>query len=119
MIHVVSGVVLLVLFAGFWARKRNRRMHYGLMLTGFSLDLGLLLFVELNRSAINRVVEADSSMVLFHAGISTFVLLSYFVMIGLGVQLLKGKVAVRGFHRNLAVVFAVLRISNFVTAFMV
>jgi hypothetical protein len=78
--------------------------------------LGLLIYIEATRHAVEKVVHHVAPMVYFHVAISVGVLLNYVAMIVLGRRVLKGSRASRGTHRNLGITFVVLRSLNYVTA---
>jgi len=129
MLHVVSTVVLMILAAGVYFRRRPE-IHMKLMTGAFVIDLALVLYIELARQAVESVVGRFQPLAWTHAGISLVVLLLYVAQIVLGRRLLlTGAANVGGvtfapensrrLHRNLGVTFLAFRVLNYVTAFMV
>ena len=116
--HIASSFVLVLILTGLWFRRRPR-WHLRFMLTAFSVDVLLVLYIEATRGAVEKVVGGFAGMVWLHAGISLAVLLCYIGMIGLGRKLIAGQVLSRNIHRNLGIAFCVLRASNYVTSFLV
>jgi hypothetical protein len=124
-LHVVSTCVLVLLVIGF-AQRGDRRRHRALMLVAFALDLGLVVWIEATRSAVERVVAGVPALLAFHVAVSTGVLVCYLGMIGLGSRLINtpslhddGRFELRTWHRNLGITFVVLRGLNYVTSFLV
>lgn len=64
-------------------------------ITAFVLDLLLVLYIEISRHAIEKVVGRVNSILWFHAGVFVGVLLCYAVMILLGRGLLAGQPGLR------------------------
>lgn len=119
MIIIVSTVVLLILLAGYLQRF-NRKRHIILMSSAFVIDLGLVLIIELQRHAVEKVVAQQvSSLTLFHAGISLVVLLLYVTMIYLGRGIVLGKPYAREHHRMVSTVFIAFRLTNYVTSLLI
>lgn len=117
-LHVVSTAVLGILALGFMSRPHPRR-HRALMLAAFAIDLGLVLYIEITRGAVERVVAGVPALLAFHVAISTAVLLCYAGMITLGSRLFAGRFELKLWHRNLGLTFVVLRALNYVTSFLV
>lgn len=114
-----STVVVVILLAGLFFRKRNRQLHWKLMATAFVLDVALVLVIELSRGAVEKAVSTTSPLVAFHVAISVAVLVGYVAMIFLGRRLLGGDESVRTWHRNVGIAFIVFRALNYITSFMV
>ncbi len=129
MLHLISTMVLVVIAVGLYYRK-SRNLHWRLMASAFGLDLGLVLYIEFSRAAVEKVVSEGKAFVWFHAGISLAVIALYVVMLGLGRTLLLNTSVNRGMatsgaaiaskdqHRNVGIAFCVLRILNYVTALL-
>jgi hypothetical protein len=134
MLHVISTLVLFILAAGIYFRRRPE-IHLKVMTSAFLIDLGLVLYIELTRQAVESVVTQVKPLTWFHAAISLSVLVLYVVQIVLGRRLLAARSAslatsagpistgdpahTRNLHRNLGITFCVFRILNYVTAFMI
>ncbi len=119
MLHIASSLVVILLLAGVSFRKRRPRVHFWLMLTAFSADLLLVIYIEIMRHAVEKVVTRGRPIIWFHAGVSLAVLACYVVMIYLGRPMLAGNYRTRGFHRRIGIAFLVLRGLNYVTSYMV
>lgn len=118
MLHIASTLVLVLIVAGLYHRRRPQ-WHLRFMLSAFVVDLMLVLYIEATRGAVEKVAGSVNSLLWFHAGISLAVLLCYLAMIGLGRKLLAGQTLPRMAHRNLGIAFCLLRTSNYVTSYMV
>jgi hypothetical protein len=119
MLHLLSTIVVAIIAVGFWLRKRKNPVHVRLMFVAFLVDLFLVLYIEMSRNAVQKVVTSTRPLVWFHAAVSVLVLICYVVMIQLGRSLLAGKSPARKWHRTLGMTFLVLRGVNYVTSFMV
>lgn len=118
MLHLLSTLVVTIVIAGVLARKRPA-IHLPLMVTAFLIDLGIVLYIETTRHAIERVAGPAEPLIWFHAAVSTLVLLAYLGQITLGRRILAGRATSRRAHIALGLTFCVLRGTNYVTAFMV
>lgn len=121
----------LLLVTGWWFR-RNRRMHLGFVLPGMALDLGLVIFLELTRSVIERTAGMDRSIAdaaltnvrsyntfeTIHIATSTAAVVLYIPTIWLGAKLAwgTGGPGVRAWHKRCAIPALALRTVGF--AFM-
>lgn len=119
MLHLASTGVVLLLVAGLWFRKREPRLHFRLMITAFTLDVLLVLYIEFTRHAVEKVATHIRPLLWFHAGVSLGVLVCYVLMFLLGRPMLAGRYETRLLHRTVGVAFVVLRGLNYVTSFMI
>lgn len=119
MLHVLSTLVLVIVAVGFWLRRRQNAVHIRLMISAFLIDLFLVLYIEISRHAVQKVVASTSVLVWFHAAVSVLVLVCYVAMIQLGRGLLAGHPMARKWHRMLGMTFVVLRGLNYVTSYLV
>ncbi len=94
------------------------------MITAFTLDLSLVLSIEIRRQAIERVLVNHSSFVWFHVSVSILVLVLYIVLAWSGSKMSKikspeelNKSLVRNIHRVASIIFVLLRLTNYVTSF--
>ena len=117
MLHLISTLVLGLLLVGILARQR-RRLHLSLMLSAFAVDLGLVLYIETTRHAVEKVVTTPRPLIWFHATVSLLVLAAYCTQITLGWRMLHGFSASRQTHLVTGVAFCSLRLLNYVTSFM-
>lgn len=128
MFYYASSFILLLIIAGL-VYRRQTKIHVPLMIAAFVLDLSLVLVIEFQRHAVEKVVETASQgtdwFLVFHAVISLIVLVLYVLLMKSGFKILKLKKAAANFsverfeHRNLAAAFLVLRLVNYVTSFYV
>lgn len=118
MLHALSTLVVALIIAGVLARRRPA-VHLRLMTSAFLIDLGIVIYIETTRHAIDRVVGPAGPLIWFHASVSTLVLLAYLGQITLGRRMLAGRAASRRAHIALGLAFCLLRGTNYITAFMV
>jgi len=119
MLHLASTLVLFLVAAGLWIRKKNPQWHQRLMVAAFSSDLLLVLYIEFTRHAVEKVVSRVRPLIWFHAAVSLAVLGCYVTMIVLGRPMLAGRYETRALHRAVGITFVVLRSLNYVTSYMV
>jgi hypothetical protein len=87
----IATVAWLCLISGYLARKK-RSLHVTLMRTGIFLDIGLVLFLQFTRGAIQTALSFELALLKqLHIAASTIALLLYFPILYLGFQLLKGR----------------------------
>lgn len=94
--------------------KRNRQLHAFWMTLGFALDTTLLLFIELDRSAIKQMGGVMNFWLQIHIGIATLLIFLYPALLFSG-----GKVSMGApvtWHKRMAMSFLVLRLLLAVTA---
>lgn len=123
MFLIISTLIILIVFFGL-LNRHNRKIHIPLMITAFTLDLSLVLSIEIRRQAIERVLVNHSSFVWFHVSVSILVLVLYIVLAWSGSKMSKitvkedlDKAFVRHVHRAASIIFIVLRLTNYVTSF--
>lgn len=118
-LHAFSTLVLVLVGLGLYFRRRAR-IHLAFMIAALVVDLGLVLYIELTRSAVEKVTTAPLGPVLtFHIVASVLVLLIYIVQVGLGVRKLRSGVSSHLAHRYLGMAFVVLRLANYATSYMI
>lgn len=106
--------VLLLLAAGL-IRRRDTRTHALLMGAAIAVDLGLLLYIEGTRHAVNTVSSSVSPFILIHAGLSLVVVGAYASQIVTGWRRLSGRPFSRNAHVAVGLLLLGLRVVNFVT----
>lgn len=119
MLHLASSIVVVLLAVGLWFRHRRPQLHLRLMISAFVMDLLLVLYIEISRHAVEKVVTRVSPLLWFHAGVSVGVLLCYVAMILLGQGVLAGQAESRKRHFAMGMTFVALRSLNYVTSYMV
>jgi uncharacterized membrane protein YozB (DUF420 family) len=117
-LHLISSLVVLLVVAGLLTR-RNTALHMRFMTAAFAADLGLVLYIEGTRQAIETVVAHTSPLVWFHAGVSTLVLALYVAQLTVGRRMLAGRSTSRRLHIALGLTFCLARGLNYATAFIV
>lgn len=116
---VVSTISFALLIAGVLLRRRVH-LHVPMLLTAFALDVGLLVFLQLTRNAIQTVLNQPNPPILyFHVACSVSMLLGWTIMIFLGWKLLRGNESIRPVHRTGAAIFLLLRVANYTTSFLI
>lgn len=118
MTYVISFIVLVIIGLGIWQRK-NRKVHYSLMTLACIIDVGLVLWIELNRGAVDKAIHSSGALLTFHVAVSVGALLLYFVQFYLGFKILRGNLVTIKTHKVCGITFVVLRLTNFITSFMV
>ncbi|MGE0200144.1 MAG: hypothetical protein AB7P76_04165 [Candidatus Melainabacteria bacterium] len=121
--HIVSTIIVLIIFYGLWKRK-DVKAHVPAMLLAFGLDVALVLYIELNKGAIEQFATDVQSptgheLLLFHISVSLITVVLYIILTVLGFKILKGERALLKLHRNLGGVFLICRLTNYVTSFMI
>lgn len=119
-----STLIVLVIALGLYFRKQAQ-IHIPLMLTAFVADLSLVLIIEFQRKAVERVVDNVTSVpnafLLFHVGVSLVVILLYIALIITGNKALKltnrANSSTMQIHKILALIFIVFRLTNYITSF--
>lgn len=117
MLYAASVVVLILITLGI-VNHRKRKLHITLMSMAFLVDLALVLIIELNRGAIAQALSFPKGLLLFHILDSVLVLLLYVALIVLGIKWIQRSTVAAFWHRRLAYVFVVARLTNFVTSLM-
>lgn len=120
MFLLASTLVIILLAFGLYHRH-DKKKHIPLMLTAFVIDLSLVLIIEIQRKAVESVVDnvvhAPNSLVIFHAIVSLLVIVLYIGQIITGTKIARGKRYHLALHQQMAVLFIVLRLTNYITSF--
>ena len=84
---LIATVAWMLLTTGLVVRK-NKSQHVALMLLGILLDIGLVVYLQLTREAVQTAVEFSLPLLeQIHIACSTVALLLYFPILYLGVKL--------------------------------
>ncbi len=118
MLHWLSTVVLLLIMAGVYYRRKPK-VHLRYMLAAFLLDVSLVLYIETTRHAVEKVVHHTGLLLWFHVVVSVAVLTAYIAQIELGRRIMNGFIASRQTHIRLGLTFCTLRLVNYITSFMI
>lgn len=116
-LKLISVFTCVLIFIGICYRK-NRKRHVPIMLTAFTIDVAMVLYIELTRHAIKTSLHPPHPFVTFHVCISVILMILYLVQVWVGFKLYRGG-TMRSFHRKMAVAFVIFRLANLVTSFYV
>jgi len=85
----IASIAWLALVLGV-LQRRNRKRHVALMLFGIAIDITLVLYLQVTRSAIQTALEFKLDIVQqLHIWLSTAALVLYFPVMFLGFRLLR------------------------------
>lgn len=115
---LLQTLVLLLISIGLYFRKVNR-IHIPVMIAAFLIDLGMVLYLELNRAAVEQVIGGVEGLLLFHVIVSTLVVVLYVALFVTGFRLFKKVTLSPKLHRTLAMAFVLGRLINYITSFFV
>ncbi len=116
-LQYLSCFVCLLLFVGF-ANRRRRRLHITLMVTSLVIDLGMVLYLELQRGVVESIPgRTMSPLLIFHIFLSAVVLALYAVQVVSGIK--KAKERGSGVHAKVAYWFLAARVGNLLTSLVV
>lgn len=112
---VASTVILAFIFFGV-SQRRRPRVHIPVMLSCCAADLTMVLFIELNRGAVEKALVADG-LLRFHVIVSVIAVVCWGVALFTGWKRRQGKC--RRLHLANALVFLVCRTTNWATSFFI
>ena len=115
----IATTAWLLLVAGY-LRRRDRRLHVRLMVSGIVLDILLVLYLQVTRSAIQSALAFSLKILQqVHIGFSTVALLLYFPVLYLGVRLVRGEKTpgLRERHMRVALAALAFRTLGFIFMF--
>jgi hypothetical protein len=116
---VISTLVVLLVFYGL-SQRHNRAVHVPVMMTAFVADVLLVLWIELERHAVEKAASSiDNGLLMFHVAVSLLTLVGYVILAVTGKKMMNGDAAVRQLHQKAFLLFIVCRLSNYVTSFWV
>ncbi|MEK7470209.1 MAG: hypothetical protein AAB074_22800 [Planctomycetota bacterium] len=116
-VQLYSTVVLALIAAGL-AFRRRRRIHIPIMLGAFALDLGSVVYLQVQRNAVQKAAAEPTTILMVHIAFALSALLLYTAMTVTGTKLARRGTG-RPMHRGLACVFLVCRVSTWGTSFFV
>ena len=122
-LHALSVAVCLLIGYGLY-RRRDRVAHRKIMYAAFAIDLGMVLWIEFTRAAIEQSLALGprpmpGPLLMFHIIASTVVLVLYVAQLILGAKLFSGRNDLRKWHLYCGSAFVILRFTNLVTSFMI
>ncbi len=111
----------LLLVSG-WFLRRRRSAHVPLVLSGITLDLAIVVFLEVTRGVVETTVQAPLSGTRWvHVASSLIAVLLYFPTLYLGFRMLRAappSAALRTSHRRVATLALVARTIGFATMWL-
>ncbi len=111
---LLNGGVLIWLVAGVFLHRRHA-LHMLWMTFGFALDFALLLYIELDRGALEQTFGTSMTFWLaVHIVIATVLVFWYPMLLYSGGKVSAGKP--KTFHKRIARMFFVLRFALWLTA---
>ena len=100
------------------ACRRRRRWHMRLMISAITIDVGLVLYLEIARGVVESIPKRPMTLLLFvHILLSVSVLVMYGVQVYGGIHNARGRRSVA--HRKLMPWLLLTRFGNLVTSFFV
>lgn len=90
MLSLISTFVLCLITVGILTR-RAPQLHLRFMSAAFLTDLGLVIYIEATRHAVNKVIHQSGPLLGFHVTVSVLVLVAYVLQILIGSRLLLGE----------------------------
>ncbi len=115
-IKILSIFAFLLLVVGFLNRKRIR-VHIPCMASAFFIDMGMLLYIEFTRKAIEQAIGPTSTIMKIHIAISVMLVLLYFGQVISGIRKARGKTS--GWHKGGGLGLLACRFGNLATSFMI
>lgn len=116
-LRLLSVMVFCMLVIGVACRRR-RRWHMRLMISAITIDLGLVLYLEIARGVIESIPKRAMTPLLFvHILLSVSVLVMYGVQVYGGIHNARGRRSV--VHRKMMPWLLLTRFGNLVTSFFV
>lgn len=116
---VVASLAYFLMLAGFAVRRHSRNWHARLMLTAMSIDLALVIFLQVQKGVIQTAVgEALGLLARVHIGSSLAATALYIPMLYLGFRLLSDNpLKMRQLHKRIGIAAFTLRTIGFFTMF--
>ncbi|MEM9400014.1 MAG: hypothetical protein AAF984_07370 [Verrucomicrobiota bacterium] len=118
MLHIISTFVLVLIALGIYYRK-NKRWHMRYMISAFVVDVLLVLYIEITRQAVDQAITTLSFLLRFHITASVLTLVAYIVQFVLGFALINTGKNLRMAHITVGISFVVLRLTNYITSYMI
>jgi len=115
-LHYVSLGVCLLIAAGLYTRS-HRHTHIPFMLSAFTIDMLMLVGIEVNRHAIEQATHTISPLLRFHIALSCVLVVLYVWQITTGWRKLKGHPS--RLHGKTGWLLLAVRLGNFVTSIMI
>ena len=116
-LQIISLFVCVLLLIGYLNRSR-KRLHIGMMLSALTIDLGLVLYLEITRAVVESIPgRAMTPLLLIHITLSTIVLILYGVQVVTGIRKARGRASTT--HARIPFWFMTPRLGNLLTSFLI
>lgn len=117
LLALLNFVVVTIVVIGVLNRRRQR-IHIPLMLSALTIDLAIVLYLELTRAVVESLPGRPMTpLLVIHVVISTLVLVLYGVQVVTGIKKIRGQPST--IHRQIMIWFLVMRLGNAVTSVFV
>ncbi len=117
-LKALSALVCVLVVVGLLKRTK-RRTHVTMMVSAFTIDVGIVLYLEITRHVVESAASREmSGLLIFHIFLSVVVLCLYGLQIYTGVTK-KLKNAPCPLHKKSAVLFVITRLGNLITSIIV
>jgi len=118
--QIQSTLIVLLMFYGIYHRK-NRYKHIRTMKLCIIWDLLLIVQIELTRGAIVKASKAltNPAILNIHVSLAIATVLLYIVMLYTGTKLKNNNESIRPIHRFFGLTTLTVRLSTFITSFLV
>jgi len=115
-LKIASIFIVLLLFYGF-SQRRRPNVHIPVMVMAFILDMLLVLYIELNRHAVEQAIGPTVPIMKVHLFFSFGVVILYLVQIVGGI--LRKTRGGAPWHKQAGYAFLLFRVGNLVTSFLI
>ena len=116
-LRMLSVMAFCMLVIGVACRRR-RRWHMRLMISAITIDLGLVLYLEIARGVVESIPKRPMTpLLIVHILLSVLVIVMYGVQVYGGINNARGRRSVT--HRKMMPWLLVTRFGNLVTSFFV
>lgn len=116
-VQLYSTAVLALIAAGL-AFRRRRQVHIPIMLLAFALDFGSVIYLQVQRHAVQKAASEPTPILLVHIAFALATLGLYTAMAVTGTRLARKGIG-RSTHKRLAAVFLFCRVATWGTSFFV
>lgn len=115
-LKIASIFIVLLLFYGF-SQRRRPSVHIPVMVGAFALDMLLVLYIELNRHAVEQAIGPTVPIMKVHLFFSFGTVILYVVQIVGGI--LRSRTGGAPWHKQAGYAFLLFRVGNLVTSFLI
>ena len=116
-LKILNLLVWLILVAGVLSRKR-KGAHIAMMGTALVVDLGVVLYLEVQRGVIESIPQRDiTPLLILHICVGVAVLVLYGVQVVTGIRNARGRRS--AWHGKVGPWILLVRLGNLITSFLV